>query len=175
MEHALAVDFIRDGVDRSLERWADLGAGSGTFTLALADVLGVRHSIVAFDSDPRAMQSIPTEFNGVKIRKIIADFGSYNLGRSEFDGLIIANALHFIADTAVLLKSLKDTLSPNGRIIVVEYDTTISSRWIPYPLDFELLRSLTSATGFEICRKIKEVKSAYGEWNIYSALIHSVK
>src|SRR5688572_7297280 len=96
MEHKLAVDFIRDGVDRSLTRWADLGAGSGTFTLALADVLGDDHSIVAFESDPRVMQSIPAAFHKVKIRKVVADLGSYGFGSSAFEGLIIASALHFI-------------------------------------------------------------------------------
>lgn len=171
MEHKLAVKFIREGIDKSLKRWADLGAGTGTFTLALAEVLGGSHKIVAVDSDAIAMQSIPERSGSVSITKLIVDFSLHNFGPSDFDGFLVANALHFADDKLSLLKRLKHSLSPGGCMIVVEYDTAKASRWIPFPLNFASLTDLAARAGFSECRKLFSSKSAYGDWNIYSALL----
>ena len=48
--------LIRDGVAKAPgPRWLELGAGDGTFTLALAEVLGASASIVAMDRDRDAL------------------------------------------------------------------------------------------------------------------------
>jgi len=41
MEHADHVFLLREGVMDAGETWADFGSGTGAFTLALADLLGV--------------------------------------------------------------------------------------------------------------------------------------
>jgi precorrin-6B methylase 2 len=75
LKHADLVALIEDGVlpihgevARSAGRaapggrWADLGAGEGAFTLALADLLGPGAHITAIDKDERALKSIKDRF-----------------------------------------------------------------------------------------------------------------
>ena len=51
MDHADHVRLLRDGVPHEPGTWADLGAGSGAFTLALADLLPPGSLIYAVDKD----------------------------------------------------------------------------------------------------------------------------
>jgi ubiquinone/menaquinone biosynthesis C-methylase UbiE len=171
MEQTIAMELIREGVQTSSGRWADLGAGAGTFTVALASLLKPGSSIVAMDTHTDAMKTIPLQRNHVNIEKVTGDFSGFELGVSTYDGIVIANALHFVSDQKSLFKKLKRTLRPDGRLVVVEYDTDTSSAWIPYPVTFESLCNLAVVAGFQSCVKLKEVKSAFGDWNIYSACI----
>jgi hypothetical protein len=58
MEIQEAVDLLRDAVGDSNGIWADLGAGTGTFTLALAELLGGGSTIYAVDADANAVHAL---------------------------------------------------------------------------------------------------------------------
>ena len=58
MEIQEAVDLLRDAVGESTGIWADLGAGGGTFTLALAELLGAGSAIYAVDADANAVHAL---------------------------------------------------------------------------------------------------------------------
>ena len=58
MNRADLVALIRDGVQAKGGRWADLGAGDGAFTLALAELLGPTAHITAIDKDATALRRI---------------------------------------------------------------------------------------------------------------------
>jgi precorrin-6B methylase 2 len=51
MNHKDHMDLLRGGVGSPYGVWADLGCGTGAFTLALADVLDPRSVIFAVDTD----------------------------------------------------------------------------------------------------------------------------
>ena len=53
MDHADHVRLLRDGVTEG-GTWADLGAGTGAFTLALAELLGPGGEVIAVDQIGRA-------------------------------------------------------------------------------------------------------------------------
>lgn len=152
--------------------WADLGAGSGTFTLALANRLVPGSSIYAVDRDARALAKIPDSHNGVIIRQHPADFVSDALPVPTVDGLLMANALHYVREKSVFLEKVKAHLSPTGCFLVVEYDTDQPNPpWVPYPLSFPSLTSLFRGIGFERVRKVGERRSIYGRANLYAVLI----
>ncbi len=52
------------------QTWCDLGCGSGTFTMALADLLAPGSRIHAVDLDQKVLQEIPEHDDGVEICKI---------------------------------------------------------------------------------------------------------
>jgi hypothetical protein len=54
-----AVALIREAVPRRAGTWADLGAGDGVFTLALAEVLGAGSRIYAVEREPLGSISDP--------------------------------------------------------------------------------------------------------------------
>jgi hypothetical protein len=76
--------------------WCDLGSGSGTFTVALAHLLAPGSTIDAVDLDQRALEGVPDYYDGVEIRKTLADIGSPSLRLPAVDGILMANTLHYI-------------------------------------------------------------------------------
>src|SRR5215467_14990134 len=95
MEHADHVELIRDGVVPGV--WAELGSGSGAFTLALADLLGQDARIVSVDRDGGALrrqrESMETRFPTAIVDYIRGDF-TRALDLRGLDGIVMANSLH---------------------------------------------------------------------------------
>ena len=147
------------------QSWCDLGAGSGTFTIALAQLLAPGSTIHAVDLDRRALARIPDQHGGVEIRKIVGDLQSSSLRLPSVDGILMANLLHFIQEQQVFLGRL---LSLADRFLIVEYERTRPSPWGPYPVGFERLRQLFIEEGVQRVEKLATRPSRFGG-TIYSA------
>src|SRR5260370_833403 len=78
VDQADLVGLLRDGVDAKGGRWADLGAGEGAFTMALADLLGPGADITAVDRDAGALRRLTGEmgrrFPATRVDPVVADF-----------------------------------------------------------------------------------------------------
>jgi ubiquinone/menaquinone biosynthesis C-methylase UbiE len=152
-----AVDLIRSAVDagRGGARggiWADLGAGDGAFTRALATLVGPDATIYAVDNDPGAIAALEKlSMRGTKIVPVLADITAPlilpGLGDSRLDGLLCANSLHFASDAETVLTRLVSLVRPSGRVVLVEYDQREPSRWVPYPIPVGRLPTLAAAAG----------------------------
>src|SRR4029077_5841347 len=70
-----------------------------------------------------------------------------DLAPSGLDGLLLANALHFVSDAEAVLGRLTGWLRPGGRVVVVEYDRRAANRWVPYPIPPARLSALAAAAG----------------------------
>jgi SAM-dependent methyltransferase len=171
MKISQAVALIRTPFIESAQRqtWGDLGCGSGTFTMALADLLAFGSTIHAVDLDQRALQQIPERDDGVEIRKIVGDIRSPGLRLPPVDGILMANTLHFIREQEVLLKRL---LSLTDRFLVVEYERSRPNRWGPYPVGFDRLRQLFSQAGVDRVEKLATHPSLFGG-TLYSAIANN--
>ncbi|HSH82075.1 MAG TPA: hypothetical protein VLA19_26405, partial [Herpetosiphonaceae bacterium] len=64
------------------------------------------------------------------------------------DGLLLANALHFVRDQPALLAQIATYLRPAGRLLVVEYELQAPLRYVPYPVPFARLAELAPTAGF---------------------------
>jgi ubiquinone/menaquinone biosynthesis C-methylase UbiE len=144
-------------------RWADLGAGEGAFTLALADLIGREGHIVAVDKDARALRSI-----GEGIETRVADF-TKPLDLHDLDGVVMANSLHFVRDKTRVLEAVHQMLRPGGRLIIVEYGTDSGNPWVPYPFAYQQWEAMAARAGFKNTRLLKTVPS---RWlgSMYSAI-----
>lgn len=138
--------------------WADLGAGDGTFTLALARLLGPDARVFAVDRDQQALGELErravTDGTLSRITTVNADFtvpfeppGARKL---RLDGMLFANSLHFVQHADVVLNRLVQWLRPGARVVFVEYDRRPASRWVPYPIDAERLPVICAAAGLTI-------------------------
>lgn len=157
MNHADHVNLLSGGQPETHFSgvWADLGAGEGAFTLALADLLGDRGQIIAVDKDRRALaenaRQLAMRFPNTPAEHRAADF-SDPLDLPPLDGVVMANSLHFHKRKAPILDRVVGMLKPNGRLILVEYNVDSGNMWVPHPLSFETWRGLASAHGFEAAR-----------------------
>jgi ubiquinone/menaquinone biosynthesis C-methylase UbiE len=163
LKHADLVALIKDGVGQRGGRWADLGAGEGAFTLALADLLGPDAHITAVDKDARALRAID---GGVET--LVADF-TRPLDLHDLDGVVMANSLHFVRDKQPVLEAVRRMLRPGGRLIIVEYGADRGNPWVPYPFPYPRWETMAAQAGFRNTRLLSTIPS---RWlgSMYSAV-----
>ena len=152
--------------------WADLGCGSGTFTLALANLLSPGSLVYAIDSNATALKNIPSSYNQVSIEKHKTDFIGNKLPFDKIDGILMANAFHYVQHKNAFIKEIAVHIKGNGRFLIVEYNTDQPVPvWVPFPVSFPSLQSLFQDAGFNTVRLLNERSSVYGHAPIYSAIV----
>jgi SAM-dependent methyltransferase len=176
MDHTDHVSLLRPGVPPG-GSWADLGAGDGAFTLALADLLGPGGRIVAVDRDRRALQrnaaAVAERFPATVHETLVADLtGPLDIGGIEgLDGIVAANSLHYVAADrqADVVRGLTGLLKPGARFVIVEYDAERGNPWVPHPISHRAWEWIAMAAGLTDTRLIGRVPSRF-LGSIYSAV-----
>jgi SAM-dependent methyltransferase len=144
--------------------WADIGSGGGAFTLALAELLGSTAIIHSVDRDRRMLvaqaHALRARFPATVVEYHPADF-TQPLDLPALDGIVMANALHFVADKLPVVQRLRAYLRPGGRMILVEYDTDHGNHWVPYPLSYPTWAALAHSAGFATTRFLTAVPSRF--------------
>ncbi|HEY2348644.1 MAG TPA: class I SAM-dependent methyltransferase [Puia sp.] len=150
--------------------WADLGCGSGLFTRALANMLYEGSTVYAVDKNMSSFKA--TTFpNEVIINTLESDFVRDDLNLQNLDGILMANAFHFVRNKKSFIEKLVPCFRVNPVFLMVEYDTDLPNPWVPYPLSFVTLRNLFTDLGFAVVREISKKKSLYRSGELYSVLI----
>jgi ubiquinone/menaquinone biosynthesis C-methylase UbiE len=159
-----AVALIEAAILRESSTWADIGAGDGTFTRALSKLLGPAARIYAVDRDARALASLRrwATREGADVIPVEADFRQPLALPKMLDGLLVANALHFVRDAEQVLARLAALVRPGGRVVVVEYDRRAASRWVPFPISADRLPALAEAAGLSTPAITATRPSAFG-------------
>jgi ubiquinone/menaquinone biosynthesis C-methylase UbiE len=161
VDHADHVRLLRQGVRRG-GAWADLGAGTGAFTFALAELVGPDGQVTAVDRDRRALRELERAMRpgGAPVRTLCADFTT-SLGLAALDGVVMANSLHFVRVKTAVLDLVRGMLRAGGALLLVEYDADKGNPYVPYPMSFETWRALADASGFTGTRKLASVPSRF--------------
>jgi ubiquinone/menaquinone biosynthesis C-methylase UbiE len=164
-----AIDLIRAGVVPTEGIWADIGAGTGMFTLALMEIL-TQGKIIAVDKSPHALYKIkPSSHIGLVI--VDADFHN-PLDLPPLDGIVMANALHYAKVHLDVLKNVLAPLKPGGTFILIEYDAEKPNEpWVPNPISFSLFKSLCQKVGLNEPIEIGRKKSIYSDGELYVASV----
>ena len=172
-----------DGDAATGTAWGDFGAGSGTFTFALAELLGPDGRIVAVDREAAAVDSLRRGLTGpagedaadgegrpgpdaARVLPVRGDFRNPTAIRelrfTALDGALFANALHFDADPGATLRRVADGLTADGRLVVVEYQDRPPNPWVPHPLPPARLEEVAAAEGLGSPTVVGEHPSTYG-------------
>lgn len=105
-------------------RVADVGAGSGWFTIRLARRVGPQGVVYAEDVQQEMLNAITRRVQReglANVRTILGRGADTRLPAATFDAVLIVDAYHEIEDRVALLTNLGEALKPHGRIGVVDF------------------------------------------------------
>jgi hypothetical protein len=123
------------------------------------------------DMSPAVLEGIPVKYKTTAIVKTAGNFVTDALPAPVFNGILMANALHYVKDQAAFIEKAAAHLEASAGFLIVEYDTVSANQWVPYPLTFVRLRSLFAAAGFGQVRRLGERPSAFGSAMLYAAQV----
>src|SRR4051794_16925372 len=110
MQRSHIIRLIERSVQPGESVWADFGSGDGAFTLALRKLGGPNMELYSVDlSDAklnRQLKAFEQEFDLSRLHLIHADF-EQSLELPQLDGILMANALHFVRDNVSFLKTVR--------------------------------------------------------------------
>jgi len=179
MDHQDHVRLLRNGISSPGGVWAELGSGRGAFTFALAELIGPEGTIYSVDKNQAALRDQARSFQKrykayqPTIHYVNKDYVQ-PISLPPLNGLLMTNTLHFYEYKAAILKLIHDYLVPNGRIILVEYNSDLGNTWVPYPISYDSWRSFAEKIGYAGTRLLERVPSSLmGE--IYSAISYKIE
>lgn len=102
---------------------ADIGAGSGWFTVRAAKRVGDPGTVYAVDINPEAIKYINnrTQKTGIhNVRTILSAPDDPKLPANSVDSVLILKTYHEIADPVRLLENLRRSLRPGARVGIID-------------------------------------------------------
>jgi len=178
MDHHDHVNLLRPANLIQSGVYADFGAGSGAFTLALRELVGLDATIYAVDKDRTSLNHLDSahraRFNTTRNLTLLSNDFSRPLDLHPLDGIVMANSLHFFKDKEKILRHVQKFLKPNGILIIIEYNVDSGNMWVPYPLTFETYRALAPRAGFSEPRLLAKIPSRFLK-EFYSAVAYRIE
>ena len=114
------MDFLRIGEGSVV---ADLGAGGGWFTIRLARRVGPNGKVYAEDIQPEMIGSINRRVEREGLKNVEPVLGTPRDPQlpAPVDVVLIVDAYHEMTDPVTLLRNVRKSLRPGGRVGIVEY------------------------------------------------------
>jgi len=138
-------------------RVADLGAGSGYFTVHLARAVGPRGRVYAVDVDAEMNEYLKERLAEEGIENVEVVLGEYEdplLPDGQIDLLFTSNTYHHIQERPAYFRRVKKDLAPGGRVAVIEYDGTegVFVKLMGHFTDKQTLLSEMQQAGYQVSR-----------------------
>ncbi|MDZ7628401.1 MAG: methyltransferase domain-containing protein [Parvularculaceae bacterium] len=109
------------------ERVADIGAGTGLYSLMFANAVGANGVVYAIDIEPRFLKLINQRAADLDFRNVVSVLGreiDITLPPNSADVAFIADTYHYFSDRSAIMKSVREALVSGGRLIVVDFELT---------------------------------------------------
>lgn len=131
---ALRVDDIIAELDlKPGEVVADIGSGSGVFTVAFARAVGPTGTVYAVDIDQEMLDFVVNRAHEEGLNNVYGVLGEYDdpeLPREDVDVAFYHRTLHMIEHRQAHLNATAKYMAPDGRIVIIERDEDAVRNWM---------------------------------------------
>jgi SAM-dependent methyltransferase len=103
---------------------ADVGAGSGYFTVRLASRVGRKGRVYANDLQPEMLKMLAVRLARERIPNVTLVQGAVDdpkLAPSSLDLILMVDVYHEFSEPQKMLRAMREALKPNGRLVLLEY------------------------------------------------------
>lgn len=141
---------------------ADVGAGTGVFSVPIGLAVGASGRVLAVEVDAGFLPMIRAKADSAGLGNVEAVLGEFQdpmLPRRDVDVAFFHDVLHHIQDREGYLRTLAGYIAPGGRIVVVDYEA--SHPLSPHQDEPEMLITLAQVDdwmrgiGFELTETIE--------------------
>jgi tRNA A58 N-methylase Trm61 len=103
---------------------ADVGAGTGYMSIKMARKIGPTGKVYANDIQPEMLQLLQKNAQQAKVANIESVLGTIagtNLPKGQMDLVLLVDVYHEFSEPERMLRDLRETLKPEGRLVLIEY------------------------------------------------------
>ena len=103
---------------------ADVGAGDGQFSVALAKIVGPRGRVFATEVDKSEIRKIEKAVSRAKLDNVSVVQGTATdsgLEPESCDAILLRTVFHHLSDPDAMVEELLSALKPGGSIAVIEF------------------------------------------------------
>lgn len=109
---------------REGERVADIGAGSGYFTMPIATAVGPTGQVFACDIEQAYLDHIERRAQVEGLDQVICRLASMDdphLPAGGVDTILMVDTYHYLKEREAYVRTLRECLAPGGRIVIIDY------------------------------------------------------
>jgi ubiquinone/menaquinone biosynthesis C-methylase UbiE len=134
---------------------ADIGAGTGYFSIRIAKRVGPTGKIYANDIQPKMLDRLreKSEREGLtNIETVLGSEADPKLPTAKMDLVILVDVYHEFSQPQAMLQEIRASLKPDGRLILLEYrkeDPTIPIR-PDHKMSIPEVKTEVEAEGFKL-------------------------
>ena len=103
---------------------ADIGAGSGYMTWRMAEIVGPAGKVYANDIQPRMIELLKKNMADRKltnVEPVLGEADDPRLPAGKLDLELLVDVYHEFSEPQKMLRHLRESLKPAGRLVLVEY------------------------------------------------------
>ena len=111
---------------------ADVGAGSGYYTVRLAERVGPTGRVFATDIQPEMLSLLRTRIERARLTNVdlvLSAEADPRLPEGRFDLVLMVDVYHELAHPQEVLRKLRASLTPDGRLVLIEFRK--ENAWVP--------------------------------------------
>ena len=147
---------------------ADVGAGTGFFSLLMAREVGATGRVYAVDIAKNFVDASVQRAREQGLDNVIGvvnDQQSVHLAPASVDLVFISDTYHHFEYPQATLRSIHSALKPNGELVIIDFrrDASQSSSWVLDHVRADNQRVITEieAAGFELTEKLDFMQTQY--------------
>lgn len=102
----------------------DMGCGNGFHSLQMAKMVGPKGTVLAVDIQPQMLKLLGERAKQAKVKNIQPVLGTLadpKLPKGEVDLILCVDVYHEFSHPEQMLAAMRESLSPEGRIVLVEF------------------------------------------------------